>query len=853
MKLARASLSTDSLLRALLAGTAFLFGGASAAHAASTDDYRRADELRRFDAVRLGGRVFPVWSRDDAGFAYEEYGASDQDNTIYRVDPISRTRHKLFGARAMARALAAASHSDVKHTTLPRWQLDPSGNAASFKLPTGEYRCEFATTTCEPIDDPGKVHEWAIRSPDGHWDAFIWNHNVYIRAVAPRPQDVRATTTPEPRVVNGNHEFAHELQNNIVDFAPGNQRADCDFPVAAGETGPGSPAYAPPPTGSVALTNDGASDWSYGRLYKMGAEVATLDADRYKPTHGALVWSPDSRWILTRREDIRGIRIYPLYSSTSAHPSDHSYYYATPGDAHIPQYDFYLLDVATRTSRHLDVPPTGLLDRPGGAEWTPDSKHLYVLSSDLAPTEVRLSRIDVPSGATQVLIRETSTTHVEMSNGGESNIVAIEGAGSDIFWYSERDGWGHLYRFGPNGVLKNQVEKGDYSVAELIHVDHKAKRIFFTAWGKRQGIPYYRSLYRINYDGTGEKLLTPEPGDHLVQWAPQGNYFIDTYSSIDVPPVSVARNTDGDVLLRLSTADVRSLQEIGWRPAEVFKVKARDGETDLYGVMYKPSNFDEHKRYPIITNVYPGPFTGSVDTWSFQSADNFNAQVRVSNWEGVTHGEGMGRSLAELGFIVIKLDALGSAHRSKAIRDNYWGRVIDNGLPDQVAAIKQLAGRFPWIDLQRVGIFGHSGGGFSAAAGILLYPDFFKVAVSESGNNDFRTYGWYWGNAYQGPLATAEDASSYEAQASYKYAANLKGKLLLIHGDMDCNNPPAQTLRLVDALVKNNKDFDMLLIPDSGHQLPGYAMKRAWDYFVRQLRAEEPPAYSLVQDEVRAH
>lgn len=849
MKVTHIHVVTDARVRMYLPFFVLL-SAVAPAMATTADDYLRADQLRRFDSVTLGGRVFPIWSRDDTRFAYQEYGANEEASAVFLVDPRKETRVRLFSAQSMARALAEASHTEVSSTDLPKWHLNRSADTAFFETSAGEYRCEITMPKCQLAASTARP-AWAIPSPDGLWEAFIWDHNVYVRPLAPRSrrEERDAALTPPP--VNGNHEFARDLESNIVEFVPGNQRSGCDLPVAPGETKAAPLTSTPPPVGSVALTDDGSSEWSYGRLYKMGAEVATLDADRYRPTHGALVWSPDSRWLLARREDIRGIRTYPLYSSTSNHPVDHSYYYATPGDQHFPQYDFYLLDVVHHTSKHVEVPPTSLIDRPGGAEWTQDSRYVYVLSSDLAPNEVRLSRVNAETGDVQVLIRETSATHVQMSNGGEDTIVAIEGGGSDILWYSERDGWGHLYRFGPNGVLKNQVEQGNYSVAELIHIEHKAKKLFFTAWGKRPGIPYYRYLYEINYDGSGEKLLTPELGDHLVQWAPRGDYFIDTYSSIDIPPVSVVRSSTGQVLFRLSDADLQPLKDIGWLPAETFKVKARDGVTDLYGVMYKPSNFDERKRYPIITNVYPGPFTGSVDTWSFQSVDNYYAQIRATEWKGVTHGEGMGRSLAELGFIVIKLDALGSARRSKSIRDFYWGRVLDNGLPDQVGAIKQLAERFPWIDATRVGIFGHSGGGFSSAAGILLYPDFFKVAVSESGNNDFRTYGWYWGSAYQGPLATPADALNYEAQATYKYASNLKGKLLLMHGDMDCNNPPAQTLRLVDALVKNNKDFDMLLIPDMGHQLPSYAMKRAWDYFVRNLRDEEPPAYTLLSEQYR--
>jgi dipeptidyl aminopeptidase/acylaminoacyl peptidase len=257
--------------------------------------------------------------------------------------------------------------------------------------------------------------------------------------------------------------------------------------------------------------------------------------------------------------------------------------------------------------------------------------------------------------------------------------------------------------------------------------------------------------------------------------------------------------------------------------------------------VFRPHDFDPTQRYPVVVNIYPGPQVGSVSpVWRFQGGDNFGPRENVDR--PITHGEGLSQALAELGFVVIKVNALGTAQRSKAFADFTYGNVIDNGLPDQVAAIRQLAARYPWFDADRVGIVGHSGGGFAAAAGLLTHPETFKVGVAESGNHDFRTYGWYWGETYQGPLMTADDAARYARQANLTYAANLTGKLLLIHGDMDCNNPPAQTLRLADALVQQQKSFDLLLIPEAGHQLPAYSMRRAWDYFLVNLKRDPPAA-----------
>ena len=813
------------------------------------DAYTRADQLRATDARDLGGRVFPHWLKDGRRFYYRSMGLHERKGAIFLVDPGKGSKDPLFDSEKVARALTRLTRSDVAATALPGFFLSGIEDAAIFDINGMRYRCLLATSACSTLtgttlaDDPDAVPDWAVRSPDGKWDAFIFDNNVHIRPASMARSDAGQYRLAKPVEHGGNPVFGQELVDSYTLIQPTGMRANCDIAPPPGPAKAGLSAAAPPPSGSIALTRDGESLWSYGPRWKFGAEVASLDNDRYKPSHGNLAWSPDSKRVLTRREDIRGVGVYPLYSSTGIKPVDHSYYWATPADEHVPTYSFYVLDVAARTSVRVDVPEiSNYTNQIGGAEWSPDSSSLYVLSSDRGQKEARLSLIDPATGKARTIIRETSKTFVEMSNGAEyGTLLSIQNDGEDIFWFSERDGWGHLYRYAKDGTLKNQVDKGDFSVAELIRVDAANQFIYFTAYGGEPGIPYYRHLYRINFDGSGLKSLTPEPGDHLIQWSPDGGSFIDTLQSVDRPPVTSMRRIDGSSILTLSTASVEPLKDKGWRPAEPFIVKARDGVTDLFGVMYKPSNFDPAKRYPLITNIYPGPFMGSLGrSWSFQGPDNAGVPAE---WAGTsTHGEGMGQSLAELGFIVIKLDAMGTSKRSKPFQDTFYGKVFDNGLPDQVAAIRQLGERFSFIDTSRVGITGHSGGGQASGAGILAFPDVFKVGVVESGNHDIRSYAWFWGERYQGLLKTPADEAAYAAQANYQYAANLKGKLLLIHGDMDCNNPQAETLRLVDALIKANKDFDLLIVPDSGHALPSYAMRRSWDYFVKNLRGEEPPA-----------
>ncbi len=821
-------------------------GFAGFATATTLQDYLRADKIRSLDATSLGGEVRPAFLPDGVRFYYQSYGLDQRPGDYVLVDPVAGTKHRLFSPQSLAVALSDASGAQIDGDRLPPRTLIDHETQAVFELPQGRFSCSLATPRCvkatvalEATLRPAAAPPWAVRSPDGKWDAFIWDHNVYIRP-SQLSRDDAAARLPEP-ATEGGARFGAAMDDSLVPFLPTGQRADCDFGAPPGPVDTTAPRYQRPPAGSIALTHDGERLWSYGPRWKLGAEVATLDADHYRPTHGYFAWSPDSKRLLVRREDIRGVSVYPLYSSTSIKPVDHSYYYAAPGDVSIPQADYYVVDVATHRSTRINVAPTGAVLLPTGAEWSADSSQVYVLSADRGPKEVRLSVADAQTGRAAPIIKETSPTFVEMSNGGEANIVYIADKGADVIWFSERDGWGHLYRYSADGKLKNQIEAGAYSVAELVKVDDKAQQIYFTAWGKASGNPYDRRLFRVNFDGSGITSLSPEAGDHFVQAIPGADLFLDTLSSTTTPPVTIVRRGDGSKVMEVSRGTDAPLRAIGWRPAETFTVKARDGVTDLYGVMYKPSNFDPSRRYPIVTNLYPGPFTGSVGPeWRFQGPDNFFIQAEGRS--KVTHGEGMGQSLAELGFIVIKLDALGTAHRSKAMQDYFYGNSIDNGLPDQVAAIKQLAQRFRWIDPDRVGIFGHSGGGYAAAAGMLRFPDTFKVGVSEAGNHDIRKYGWYWGEQYQGLLNSPAAAASYAKQANATYAANLKGKLLLMHGDMDCNNPPAETLGLVDALTKQQKRFDLIIIPEAGHQLPDYAMWAAWDYFVRNLRGEEPPA-----------
>jgi dipeptidyl aminopeptidase/acylaminoacyl peptidase len=362
----------------------------------------------------------------------------------------------------------------------------------------------------------------------------------------------------------------------------------------------------------------------------------------------------------------------------------------------------------------------------------------------------------------------------------------------------------------------------------VLRVDEKARTIYFTGVGKEKGRdPYFRHFYKIGFDGQGLALLTPEDGDHTIDLSPSGRYFVDSYSKPDVAPVSVVRDLTGKWLDALEKADNSRLDASGWKAPITISVKARDGKTDLYGLMFTPAKLDSSRKYPIINHIYPGPQSGSVGGRSFSPARGDN------------------QALAELGFIIVEIDGMGTPWRSKAFHDAYYGNMGDNTLPDQVAGMKELAQRYRWIDIDRAGIWGHSGGGFATADAMFRYPDFFKVGISESGNHDNRVYEDDWGERYQGLLTrNANGTANYDDQANQNHAKNLKGKLLLAHGTLDGNVPPYSTLLVADALIKANKDFDLLMLPNQGHgfgNASNYMTRRRWDYFVKILLGAEPP------------
>jgi dipeptidyl-peptidase 4 len=533
-----------------------------------------------------------------------------------------------------------------------------------------------------------------------------------------------------------------------------------------------------------------------------------------------------------------------LVSTKIGHPNLVVQKYPLPGDSIVTTIQRVIIDVGAPTPRvvRLQMGPdehrSTLCDHiacRGGdwadVEWYPDASHLAFVSTSRDHKREQLRVADATTGAIRNVFDETVATQFESGNGRVNWHVLP--ASNEVIWFSERDNWGQLYLYDlASGKLKHQITTGEGNVTQLLRIDDRNRMLYFQAVGKERGRdPYFRHFYKIGMDGKGLTLLTPENADHDVSLSPSGRFFSDTYSRPDVPQTTVVRDANGEVVVAVEKTDISRLLATGWKPPMPITVKARDGKTDLYGLMYVPSTLDSTKKYPIINHIYPGPQTGSVGSRSFSA------------------GRGDAQALAELGFVVVEVDGMGTPWRSKTFHDAYYANMGDNTLPDQVAAMKELAARYKWIDIDRAGIYGHSGGGFATADAMFRYPDFFKVGIAESGNHDNRTYEDDWGERYQGLETYNGPSSNYDDQANENLAKNLKGKLLLAHGTMDNNVPPVNTLLVVDALIKANKDFDLLMLPNQAHGYgaeSNYMTRRRWDYFVKNLLgAETPKEYNL--------
>jgi dipeptidyl aminopeptidase/acylaminoacyl peptidase len=745
----------------------------SGVHRISDSVYARAERMlgSATNPLVVGGTVRPNWLAGDR-FWYRTAAVTGAEFIL--VDPGRRTRTPVFDNARLAAALALATGAAVDANQLPFQTIDINADMKSIAVEVGarRYGCDITAYRCVPdtTRNPTTTPEPprnSSASPDGRLAAYIKDHNLWVREIA---------------------------------------------------------------TGrDVQLTTDGVKDFGY----------ATNNAGWTKSDSPVLLWSPDSRKIATFQHDARGVGEMFLVSTAVGHPTLEAWKYPLPEDSVIFRIHRVIIDLGGATPRviRLQMPPdqhrSTLCDHIvcsgqwADVEWTPDGSEIAFVSSSRDHKEARLRMANAATGAVRDVLEEKVETFFE-SGAGRVNWRLLP-ATNEVIWWSQRTDWGHPYLHDlATGKLRRAITTGNWNVSQIVRVDEPNRTIWFTGVGREQGRdPYFRHFYRVKLDGTGLTLLTPDDGDHTVTMSPSGRYLVDSWSKPDTPPVSVVRDADGKVILELERADISRLVATGWKPPIPFIVKARDGRTELHGLMFRPTNFDSTRRYPIINHIYPGPQTGSVGSRSFSPS------------------RGDTQAIAELGFIVVQIDAMGTPNRSKSFHAAYYGNMGDNGLPDQIAGMQQLARRHRWIDLDRAGIYGHSGGGYAAADAMFRYPDFFKVGVSQAGNHDNRHYEDDWGEKWQGLLEKrADGTTTYDNQANQLVAKNLKGKLLIAHGSMDNNVPPNNSLLVVDELIRANKDFDFILFPNRRHGFGSepYMMRRRWDYFVRHLLGAEPPA-----------
>jgi dipeptidyl aminopeptidase/acylaminoacyl peptidase len=777
-----------AVLLALL-GTASLLPMALAAQVTAADYERALGLQEKYRDLAIHVPSPPVWIEGTHHFVYSRTTArtptTDAGHEYMRVDADTGESRLAFDHARLAAALAKAFNSPVTPESLPLTRLHFDENEQSFEFLFRDirWRCDLSAYTCSkkvaltPDDDDfegddydstpkainGDAH--AKASPDGQWLAFIDNYNVVVR---PAKADAKTGSSRDPR------------SNS---------------------------------TSQIVLSNDG----SEGNYY-------ALDT---------IAWSPDSKHLAVYRIRPGYSRFVHYVESSPAdqlQPRHSTMLYPKAGDI-LALYQPVLFDVAAK--RELPVDNT-LFPNPyelREIEWWKDSRAFTFEYNQRGHQIYSVIEVDAATGKARTLIEESSPTFINYEplvstqyDTGKRFRKDLQD-GKEILWASERDGWEHLYLYdGHTGQVKQQITHGDWVVRGVDRVDEDKRLIYFSASGRNAGEdPYFVHSYRIGMDGSGLTELTAVAANHAVTFSSDGQLYTDTYSRIDLGPVlEVHRSADASLVSTLETVDLTSLKAAGWQPPEPFHTMGRDGKTDIWGVIYRPLNFDPKRKYPVIEDIYAGP-QGSFVPKSFTP--------RVE-------------PLTALGFVVVQIDGMGTNNRSRSFHDVAWRNLKDAGFPDRILWHKAVAAKYAWYDITRVGVFGTSAGGQSAMGALLFHPEFYKAAVSNSGCHDNRMDKIWWNEQWMGwPVGP-----QYSESSNVDNAWRLKGKLMLVMGEMDKNVDPSSTLQVVDRLIKANKDFDLLDVPGGGHGAGGkYGQRKLMDFFVRNLLNEPTPAWNAME------
>jgi dipeptidyl aminopeptidase/acylaminoacyl peptidase len=747
-----------------------LFGAAQSPVAAqgTLADYQRAAGLAKQYEGKALNIVDPVgWIEKTSRFWYRKSVKGGHEFIL--VDAETRSKAPAFDAQKLAAALWLATGQKYEPLHLPFSTIKFVENerAIEFTINDVTWRCTLDTYQCRKPErgEPDRP-EWPEDSP------FAW----------PVRPPFEINSAPPRKSPDGKREALVRNYN-----------------VAVRETGKSDLTF---------LSTDGS------------------EGDYYDPH--TLSWSPDSKKIAAYRVTA-GFRRYVQYVESSPEdqlqPKHSTMQYTKPGDALDVQKPV-LFELETRTARPIDSALFPNAYELSPLEWRKNSAALTFEYNQRGHQVYRVIEIDASTGKTRALISEEPKTFFCYS--GKRFRDDIDD-GREILWMSERDGWNHLYRYdGQTGAVKNQVTKGEWVVREVAHVDEEKRQIYFSAGGMEPGKdPYLVHYYRINFDGSGLTPLTPADADHSVSFSGDMKYYVDTYSRVDQAPLAELRRTsDSALVMPLERGDITDLIRAGWKPPELFVAKGRDGKTDIWGALFRPTNFDPARKYPVIEAIYAGP-QGSYVPHGFVEFDG-------------------ARSQAEIGFIVARIDGMGTSNRSKAFHDVAWKNLKDAGFPDRILWHKAVAAKYPWYDITRVGLYGGSAGGQNALGGLLFHPEFYHAAVAAAGCHDNRMDKIWWNEQWMGWPIGPQYAESSNVDNAYR----LQGNLLLVVGELDKNVDPSSTMQVVHQLIQHNKEFDLLVVPGMGHGGGGdYGAHKRYDFFVRHLLHQEPPDWKALEDE----
>jgi dipeptidyl-peptidase 4 len=802
--------------------------------------YARARGLSKaFRQKVLNERILPTWSKDGGRLWFRlatRHGAS----SWFTVDAESGERRAAFDPGAVAAAVAASGGPKLDAERLPvkRMDIDERGtirllliaDARAFVVAVQDGKVEV-----EPAD--GKTPFDLVARPPGARSGTSRRETAIVFMNATEQEvtlfwidgqgNRRGYGKLGPGAVRSQHTFAGHawivVGSDGKDFAgfvgeewPAIARIRGEVPARA--TGGG--AVRPPAERKrrVVFRDHGVFLRMRGSKKETAlADVGTADDEYGGPIH----WSPDGRYVLVFRH--RPARRHPVTVVESSpkdrvQPRVRTFDYLKPGDR-IRTSRPVLFDVRNRRA----VPLVGdLLPNPWSVSrvhWAADGSRVYFVENRRGHQQVRLVGVDAKTGRIRVVAEERSPTFVDYSN--KLFVHHLEET-DEVIWMSERDGWNHLYLIDrAKGRVRRQLTRGEWVVRGVDYVDEKSRTLRIRLMGRTEGRdPYHIHHARVNLDGGGLTRLTTGNGTHEVVWSPDGRYFVDRYSRVDLPPVHELVRADGKTLCELARADTGALEEAGWRAPEPFAASGRDGKTTIWGVIYRPTHFDPERRYPVIESIYAGPHGQHVPK-SFRPF----------------HGP---QALAELGFITVQIDGMGTNWRSKAFHDVAWKNLKDAGFPDRIAWLRAAAEHEPAMDLSRIGIYGGSAGGQNAMRAVLDHHDFYDAAVADCGCHDNRMDKIWWNEAWMGwPID-----ESYAANSNVTDAHKLGGKLLLMVGELDRNVDPASTMQVVGALIAADKDFELVVFPGRGHGAGGtpYGVRRTRDFFVRHLLGAEPRA-----------